>query len=244
MINIKQIAGQRYSNSDDDLLLELLFENYYSMVRTSVARLPSSGLSIFPARPGTWCPRAALWTVLPPVTGTAFAHFLLSGGKTGFCWIWREKISLSYSSSYPRAVLWTVRPPVTGTAFAQFLLLGGNNWFLLNLAGKYKFLVSQGGAVDGPPARHRYGVRAFFIIWWRNRFLLNLVGKDKFVKHTASRIFLYCRRKLSFFSNFAWSKVFGTLCPPAWPWYVCEFLTVCRGKPVYINLAGKICFSH
>jgi hypothetical protein len=85
MINIKQIAGQRYSNSDDDLLLELLFENYYSMVRTSVARLPSSGLSIFPARPGTWCPRAALWTVLPPVTGTAFAHFLLSGGKTGFC---------------------------------------------------------------------------------------------------------------------------------------------------------------
>ncbi len=39
------------------------------------------------------------------------------------------------------AVPWTVRPPVTGTAFAHFFIIWWKNLFLLNLAGKAKFVI-------------------------------------------------------------------------------------------------------
>ncbi len=45
-----------------------------------------------------------------------------------------------------------------------------------------------------------------------------------------------------FCSNLAWTKVISTLCSSAWPRCVCELFTVCWGKPVYISLAGIICF--
>jgi hypothetical protein len=87
--------------------------------------------------------------------------------------------------------------------------------------------------------------RIFLIVWWKNRFLFNLAGKDKLVIHTGTAFahFLIDEKICLFFcSNLAWNKVFGTLCPPAWPRYVWGFLTVCRGKPIYKNSARKSVF--
>jgi hypothetical protein len=114
---------------------------------------PFSQRNLAPGVSGRRCGRSAR----PSPVGSRI--FLLFGGENRFLFNLAGKYKFV---TYPRAMLWTVRPSVTDTAFAHFLLFGGKNRFLLNLAGKDNFVFWQGGAVNGPPARHRYGIRAFF----------------------------------------------------------------------------------